>query len=1586
MQYRITAIVDSGASRSLLSTALADKLWGAARETKLISCNIRLHDVNNHLLKVLGCFEINIQIGSHSFTHTFVLYSSDSVEILIGFDFLKCFNIALYPNYGLIFAPMEKIYKIGPLHNPVFPLRLVEDVTINGGDQILVEVKIEYQDEKDFGPFPTDSVWLAHSEVLQPGIPFQQLSVYFQYININPNFSTFILIINHNEMATFLKKDSIVGHIEPTQEIAHISAIEQDPLLYAIYMCMEDHPEPSITPGESRICMETDNFKFDPLDINCVSSDAGHISWLTALHDKYKDIFNSEEFRPGCHGSEVHFSVVSNATIINQRFTRINPNILEDAQKIIQNLLDRGLIELSDSPYSSRLLFVDKAQEELQFKDAEDHATFLPGQKIKGEKKRKLRMVIDLRHINARLRPVNTQWVVPSIWSLLADFQGAAFLSSVDLNSGFWHFPLTKNARKLTAFDFSDVRYHCTRLPQGLKISSSVMQSKMRCFILRHHLNGVLCYVDNLLVYGETLQSYKTNLENLFKSCQEDNFVIKMKKSHHFIYKSFVIFGYEINLQSHTISPEKDKVSKIVQVSIPNTKKKVRNFIGSVGYFSNMLPNLQCDLAPLHNLASPKSKFVWTKECQDAFDKIKTDLAKMPLIFLYNTQLPVHAFCDAAQGSHIAYALYQYSEKHNTFIPIKFNSHKLTEAEKSLSQFEVEALALMFCLLKEESIMSFGNAKIHTDCRSLCFITKYATATSKISRWDLLLKSYDISVVFTPNTNALIKISDLMTRGIGKSKFKNRITRSDLDTFLQLDFAGIPPLSMNDTLALIKKALDLIGHTQNNKHELSGIRSVLPGLPQRAWPLDPNTSIGFFPGESIGKIFSAIDFKIQNKQGVSIPSIGQFSANAMQPYNFEETQKQNIKQAILTFLPSVSRKGLIKLQHSEDWINRLVDQLSNRKVYQHYYMFEGILMRKFRMPTSVLVDQIVLPTVLGKAVIKHFHEKDFFKHMSKEKMQRHLLPLFYIRNFGKLATDIVQSCVFCCYHKVYPNHALQPGLKLHVDSPKKFIFLDICTVRSNAQIDSFLTILDAFSKYVVYIPVIKDATAQTIVDIIFAHWIRIFGFPLTISADGASNFSNKLIGEISSLLRIKLVRIAPYNSKGNMSERWNKFCLFGIKIFHHSYGVTDGNFSIILSLIGQMINAQVMPNGYSPFYLMMGSDPHVNFITFQKVGSDSALSKRVQDVIKAQNVCYMINKTMLDKAAQAETALQNPTYSKGDFVLLKKLSVGPRPMAKARPVYHSQPFRIIKRTQTNAVLVPFGLKFLKKRYKYEGDIPKNYCTLQKISHLKPLKNPFKLLKLKCSEKFILDLGKIIQMEIPNAQQVEIVKNDYSTPVQPMVEDYNPSIIICGDETLTTKSHPVQGLPVIHPKHLESMKDICMVKLYTLGNDSDIPSELYLESTVTPPTVKHNKKQPPKPLSSADSSPEPSALNGFDLRDSYFESELLSVSGSDTNSVFSEQSSKEGSIVEGYQTPPPEIVPQDDLVTSRPRLSQPRTLRSRTIKRISLPSGKNISVVSKSSVQADTLVQDKAHKGSTTPLSIKSSKPRSLIRDLKSVKK
>ena len=303
-----------------------------------------------------------------------------------------------YPNLGLIFESQLKIYNIQEQISLKCSLKMCRDKTINGDAQQVVKVNLSDIPSETNKQIHVHGTWLAHSEDLESDRDLENLTILHQYVTVAPTLETDILLINHSPAPVVFSKDAIVGHLEQTEVIAHVNEIQHDPLLHVIYSCFRNS---DIKPPESRIFADVDDFQFDELDINCASENPTHIEFLKNLHLKYKNIFNSNEFCPGKYeGSEVHFSLKSNATIPNQRFQRINPAILEDAQNIINHLLRRGLIEISNTPYSSRLLFVRKAAQEIQKKDVKNGQNFIPGEKIKAPQKRRLRLVFDMRFIN----------------------------------------------------------------------------------------------------------------------------------------------------------------------------------------------------------------------------------------------------------------------------------------------------------------------------------------------------------------------------------------------------------------------------------------------------------------------------------------------------------------------------------------------------------------------------------------------------------------------------------------------------------------------------------------------------------------------------------------------------------------------------------------------------------------------------------------------------------------------------------------------------------------------------------------------------------------------------------------------------------------------------------------------------------------------------------------------------------------------------------------------------------------------------------------------------------------------------------
>ena len=180
-----------------------------------------------------------------------------------------------------------------------------------------------------------------------------------------------------------------------------------------------------------------------------------------------------------------------------------------------------------------------------------------------------------------------------------------------------------------------------------------------------------------------------------------------------------------------------DKVQTICDLVPPNSKKSAKSFIGSVNYFCPLIPNLQQILSPIHEASAPNRKtFAWTDECQASFERVKSLPAKIPMIYLINPSLPFYASTDALAGISVAYALWLHHTGLDQLVPVKFNSHKLSQSEKNLSQYETEGLALVHCLLKEQEILSFGNLILYRDCRSLNFINRYANSCAKLSRWD----------------------------------------------------------------------------------------------------------------------------------------------------------------------------------------------------------------------------------------------------------------------------------------------------------------------------------------------------------------------------------------------------------------------------------------------------------------------------------------------------------------------------------------------------------------------------------------------------------------------------------------------------------------------------------------------------------------------------------------------------------------------------------------------------------------------------------------------------------------------------------
>ena len=100
--------------------------------------------------------------------------------------------------------------------------------------------------------------------------------------------------------------------------------------------------------------------------------------------------------------------------------------------------------------------------------------------------------------------------------------------SSLDAASGFWQIPLDSECVKLTTFITPFGRYCFNRLPFGITSAPEIFQFKMN--ELLGGLEGVVVYMDDILVYGSNMKEHDERLSKVLHILKENGLKLNDSK------------------------------------------------------------------------------------------------------------------------------------------------------------------------------------------------------------------------------------------------------------------------------------------------------------------------------------------------------------------------------------------------------------------------------------------------------------------------------------------------------------------------------------------------------------------------------------------------------------------------------------------------------------------------------------------------------------------------------------------------------------------------------------------------------------------------------------------------------------------------------------------------------------------------------------------------------------------------------------------------------------------------------------------------------------------------------------------------
>ena len=257
---------------------------------------------------------------------------------------------------------------------------------------------------------------------------------------------------------------------------------------------------------------------------------------------EYQDIFSLEPHEIGCTDIMEHDIELLDHEPFKERFCRIAPPLVEEVRQHIQEMLDRGAICPSQSPWCNAVVFVRKKDGSLCF-------------------------CIDFRHLNAKTK--KDSYPLPRMQETMESMVGTWYFSCMDLKSGFWQVKMSEKARQYTAFTVGSMgMYEFLHMLYGLCNVPATFQRLMQNCLGELNLTYALIYLGDVIVYSHTEEEHLTRLRAMFERFRESGLKLKPSKCN--------LFRTEINYLGHTVSakgmePGVDGIKAIVEMALPRT-------------------------------------------------------------------------------------------------------------------------------------------------------------------------------------------------------------------------------------------------------------------------------------------------------------------------------------------------------------------------------------------------------------------------------------------------------------------------------------------------------------------------------------------------------------------------------------------------------------------------------------------------------------------------------------------------------------------------------------------------------------------------------------------------------------------------------------------------------------------------------------------------------------------------------------------------------------------------------------------------------------------------------------------------------
>lgn len=1173
-------LVDSGAQVTMINKIIYDSLSENYRPP-LISCKHAINAANGGQIVTYGKAKFCITVARCNLEVDIIVADMGGLPGVLGMDFLGKYDAILHCRTGQLELGGKIISCHGRHSQEGGHVVIRESVSLPPGHVCFVDVDVRRWGRSN-----------RLYDVIEPIAEVCNMEgILMPRSVIARSCNTLTLeVINIGGSEHTLTSGSVLAHLDPADMIHTKSDLTQS--------CMTDSLSIltcAVTSGQSQKLPE----HLQPL-----------VDAATELNSEQKEqvgklLLDYEHcFEGGMYGLGKTDLVKHKIDTGNHPPIKIPPRRLGWAQRRaldeeVDKMMSKGVIEPSDSPWSSPPVLVKKKDSTYRF-------------------------CVDYRKVNGVTR--KDAYPLPRIDDCLDCLAGAKWFCTLDLSAGYWQIAMDEQDKGKTAFTTPRGHYQFKVMPFGVTNGPATLERLMELVLRGMKSEQTLCYMDDVIVSGITFDDTLACLEEVLERFSSAGLRLKPSKCE--LFRTEVAFlGHLVGCEG--VRPDPCKIEVIKKWPVPVNVNELRSFVGFASYYRKYVAGFSEMAAPLHGLTKKDAPYKWSPECQASFEALKEALTSAPVLALPKEGCQIILDTDASDTA-IGGVLSQVIEGEEKVIAYASKSLSTSQRRYCTTYKELLAIVKMAKIFRPY-IYGQQGVIVRTDHKALVWLQRFKNAEGMLARWLASLSEYDFVIQHREgkkHANAdgcsRIPIRSCPRPDCPDQSHTDKILSASISAWNVENGFGTPRLQA--------QMLDNYLIHDNKRTDALTELSIRPEGLNNETPLSHREAI----------------ICATHQQSVS-NWIDTLTDTQLQSAQDQDEDLRKVTEWVKTSQrPSFKDISLCGSQVKNLWAQFNCLCISN-----------GKLVRLCKLPSGEEVMQLVVPPAMRRTIFEFLHTSRLGGHMGINKTIAKFRKRFYWSGYRE---DIIRWCQWCdkCQKRKMCSQKRAPLQQKPVGMPLERVAVDICgplpTTESGKTV--IMVVTDYFTKYTEAYA-LEDQKSMTVADALVTNFILRFGCPLQLHCDQGPNFESKLFKDVCSLLGISKTRTTPYHPQSDgMVERFNRTLQ---DMLAKLVNDNRSNWDEILDYVMAAYRATPHDStGLTPNMMMLGRESHLPVdLVFGYEGSDERHCpvEYVEWLRDALASSHKRARQELARAAERQARHYNrlsgePAYQIGDWVLL----------------------------------------------------------------------------------------------------------------------------------------------------------------------------------------------------------------------------------------------------------------------------------------------------------------------------------------------